>query len=95
MKNYSVYASLIFFSILYSPVNMLFSIVFNIYSRKCEYEADAFALKAIGTAKHLITGLKKLTVNNLSIISPHPLTVYLNYSHPPIIKRIQALIDNE
>ena len=93
MENVSVYASLLFFTLLYSPIELLLSLVGNKISRKHEFEADAFALNSIGTGKFLIEGLKKLTVTNLGNLTPHPLTVWLNYSHPPIIERIQALDD--
>ena len=52
---------------------------------------DAFAKKYIGTGEHLISGLKNLTVTNLGNLTPHPLTVWLNYSHPPVLNRIKAL----
>ena len=67
------------------------SLYFNSTSRKYEFEADAFAKNAIGTGRHLIEGLKKLTVTNLGNLTPHPFTVWLNYSHPPVLDRIRAL----
>ena len=91
MENVSVYASLLFFSILYSPIDLIMSFVGNFISRKNEYEADHFAKKSIGTDIHLIEGLKKLTVTNLGNLNPHPLTVMLSYSHPPVLERIKAL----
>ena len=53
--------------------------------------ADAFAKASIGTSKDLIEGLKKLTVTNLGNLTPHQLTVWLSYSHPPVISRIKVL----
>ena len=67
----------------------------NAVSRKHEFEADAYAKASIGTGKDLIEGLKKLTVTNLGNLTPHKLTVWLNYSHPPVLSRIQALDDLE
>ena len=69
------------------------SFVTNKISRKHEFEADAFAHESIGTGKHLIEGLKKLTVTNLGNLTPHPFTVWLSYSHPPVLDRIHALYD--
>ena len=92
MENISVYASLLFFSLLYSPIDLFISFVSNAISRKQEFEADAFALNTLGTGQYLIEGLKKLTVTNLGNLNPHSLTVWLSYSHPPILKRIHALI---
>ena len=91
MENLSIYASLLFFSLLYSPVELIISFVGNKISRIHEFEADAFAHKSIGTGKHLIEGLKKLTVTNLGNLTPHPFTVWLSYSHPPVLERIRAL----
>ena len=93
MENLSVYASLLFFSILYSPIDLCMSFVGNLISRYHEFEADAFALNSIGTGRHLIDGLKKLTVSNLGNLTPHPLTVWLNYSHPTVLDRIHHLRD--
>ena len=91
MQNLSVYASLLLFSLLYSPVDLIMSFISNNISRKHEFEADAFAKKSIGTEESLIEGLKKLTVTNLGNLSPHFFTVWLNYSHPPVLDRIHAL----
>jgi len=91
MENLSVYGSLLFFSILYSPMELIMSFVGNAVSRKHEFEADSFAKESIGTGEFLIEGLKKLTVTNLGNLTPHPLTVWLHYSHPPVLKRISAL----
>ena len=91
MDNVSNYAGLLFFSLLYSPINLFLSFISYAISRKHEFEADAFAKKVIGTEKYLVEGLKKLTVSNLGNLYPHKLTVLLNYSHPPILQRIDAL----
>ena len=91
MESLSVYASLLFFTILYSPIELIMSFVSNAISRKHEFEADNFAKQSIGTGKHLISGLKNLTVTSLGNLTPHPLTVWLSYSHPTVIKRIEAL----
>ena len=92
MEHISVYAGLIFFGFLYSPVSLLLSIFFNIFSRKNEYEADAWAVKTTrDQGEELINGLKKLSVHNLSNLTPHPLQVFLHYSHPPVLQRIEAI----
>jgi len=91
VENLSIYASFLFFSLLYSPIDLVLSFVANKISRMHEFEADAFAQKSIGTGKYLIEGLKKLTVTNLGNLTPHPLTVWLSYSHPPVLDRIHAL----
>ena len=91
MENFSIYASFLFFSILYSPVNLILSILMNNISTKHEFEADAFAKDKVGTGHHLINGLKKLTVTSFSNLNPSWLTIYLHHSHPPILERISKL----
>ena len=78
------------FLILYTPVDRFISIVMNIKSRNNEYEADNFAVQ---TYKKLpmISALKKLSRDNLSNLTPHPLYEFLNYSHPSLSKRLDAI----
>ena len=82
--------SLVAFGLLYSPISTILSLGMNIISRKNEYEADKFAGEYLDP-NSLIDALKKLSVNNLSNLTPHPLYVFFNYSHPPLLKRIEAL----
>ncbi len=91
MQNLSIYASLVFFGFLYSPINLFVSVFSNIISRKHEYEADSFAITTYKKPESFITALKKLTVDNLSNLTPHPLKVFLDYSHPPVVERIKAI----
>ena len=91
MEHISIYGSLFFFGFLYAPVSTLLSIFFNLFSRKHEYEADAWAVTSTGRVQGLINGLKKLSVHNLSNLTPHPFNVFLNYSHPPVLQRIRAI----
>lgn len=82
--------SIIAFGILYTPVSMILGMTNTIISRKNEYAADKFAAE-YGYAEHLISALKKLTVNNLSNLTPHPLYVFFHYSHPTVLQRIKFL----
>ena len=91
MENVSIYAGLIFFSMLYSPIDLFISILLQISSRKDEYEADRFAAETTRDSRPLITALKKLSAHNLSNLTPHPFYVFLNYSHPPVLERINTL----
>ncbi|MDH3347531.1 MAG: M48 family metallopeptidase [Desulfobulbaceae bacterium] len=91
MEHVSVYASLIFFGFLYSPISTLLSLIFNVFSRKHEYQADEYAADSTGDAHHLISALKKLSVANLSNLTPHPWYVAFHYSHPPILERLKAM----
>jgi len=81
---------LIGFSIIFSPISMISSILMNYVSRKNEFEADAYA-KDTFNGKDLSLALKKLSVDSLSNIYPHPLYVFFHYSHPPLIQRLRAL----
>jgi STE24 endopeptidase len=91
MQNMSVYAGLIFFGMLYAPLEMTLSIFLNIFSRRNEMQADRFAVETTGQGQSLISALKKLSADNLSNLTPHPLYVFLNYSHPPVLERIRRL----
>ncbi|MFO7557510.1 MAG: M48 family metallopeptidase [Desulfobacterales bacterium] len=91
MEQKSVYAGLIFFGLLYTPIDFFTGIFMQFYSRKNEYEADRFAVETTHDKKSLSDSLKKLTIGNLSNLTPHPLYVFLNYSHPPVLNRIRAM----
>ena len=91
MEQPSIYAGLIFFGLLYTPVEMVLSIALQIISRRNEYEADRFVVETTTEPKSFVDALKKLTAENLSNLTPHPLYVFLNYSHPPLLQRIQAI----
>lgn len=86
----SFHISLIGFSLLYSPISILTGIAMNALSRKNEFEADAFAKRTYGGGE-LISALKKLTISNLSNLTPHPWYVFVHYSHPPVLERIKML----
>lgn len=81
---------LIAFVILYSPVNLILGIGMNVWSRSNEYEADAFAARYY-EGDYLVSGLKKISVKSLSNLTPHPLYEYIYYSHPSLLKRIDAI----
>jgi STE24 endopeptidase len=91
MEQMSVYAGLIFFGMLYAPIEMILSIVMQWTSRKHEYEADAFAAETTKAPNEMISALKKLSKDNLSNLTPHPVYVFINYSHPPVLQRIDAI----
>jgi len=97
MEHLSIYGALIFFSFIFSPINLFLGIVLNVLSRKHEFEADRYAANSPNRGTELVSGLKKLSVANLSNLTPHPTLVFLHYSHPPILARIQALreVSNE
>ena len=87
----SPHVGLVLFAILFSPASRLLGVFSNAWSRRHEFEADAYAANAMGTSEHLITALKKLSAKNLSNLTPHPFRVLLDYSHPPMLERLSAL----
>ena len=92
VQEVSVYVGLVLFGMLYTPLDMVLGIVVQRLSRRHEYEADRFAVR---TAPHkgraLATALRRLSVDSLANLQPHPFFVFLNYSHPPVLERIRAI----
>ena len=86
----SFHLSLIAFSFLFSPLSIIIGIGMNIFSRKNEYEADKYA-KETYNGESLKNALKKLSSDSLTNLYPHPLYVFIHYSHPPLLKRLEAL----
>jgi len=91
MEHVSIYASLIFFGFLYSPISLVLFIAGNCISRKHEFAADRHAVQTTRQTEAFVTALKRLSVDNLSNLTPHPLKVFLECSHPPVLQRIQRL----
>jgi STE24 endopeptidase len=91
MPHKSVYAGLIFFGMLYSPLGFFIGIFMQMLSRRNETEADRFSVETTRDPNSMVEALKKLSVHNLSNLLPHPLYVFLNYSHPPVLERIRAI----
>jgi STE24 endopeptidase len=87
----SVYAGLVFFGMLYTPIELVLSIGMQIVSRRHEYEADRFAVDTFEEPAALAQALKKLSVHNLANLTPHPFYVFLHYSHPPMVQRLRAI----
>ena len=91
MDYQSVYSGLIFFSFLYTPVQLILSILGQYISRRNEHSADRWACENGQDGNTLISALKKLSAHNLSNLTPHPAYVFFNYSHPPIKQRIELI----
>jgi STE24 endopeptidase len=89
-ESLSIPLNLVAFGILFSPVSAVTGLLMNMISRRNEFEADGYANETYsGTA--LSSALKKLSVDNLSNLYPHPLYVFFHYSHPPLLKRLEYI----
>jgi len=86
----SFHLGLLAFSLLLNPISFVIGILMNMYSRKNEFEADNYA-KETSSAGDLKLALKKLSVDSLSNLRPHPAYVFFHYSHPPMLERLKAL----
>ncbi len=86
----AIHLNLIAFGILFSPISGITGLLMSLLSRKNEYEADAYA-KETYDGSALSNALKKLSVDSLSNLYPHPAYVFFHYSHPPLLKRLEAL----
>jgi STE24 endopeptidase len=86
----AIHLNLLAFGILFSPVSGITGLFMQLFSRKNEFEADAYAKETFG-AQPLAMALKKLSVDSLSNLYPHPAYVFFHYSHPPLLQRLQAL----
>ncbi len=86
-----IYAGMTFFGFLYAPVAFVLGLAVHAASRRFEYAADAFAARSTGDAAALADALRRLSVDQLANLTPHPFKVALEYDHPPVTARLQAL----
>ena len=91
MEHMSVYAGMLFFGLLASPLEFVFSIGSHALSRQNEFQADSFAVRTTRKSEAFITALKKLSVQHLINLRPHPFDVFLHFAHPPVLERIRRI----
>jgi STE24 endopeptidase len=91
LEHPSIYAGLVIFGLLYVPLETVLSVLMQILSRRNEYAADRYAAVTTKDPESMIQALKRLSLHNLSNLTPHPMYVFLNHSHPPVLDRIEAL----
>lgn len=88
----SAHVGLVLFFVVYAPVSLIVSAAINACARRWEFEADAFVRRHMGTGAPLATALARLSVAALDHPTPHPLFVWLHREHPPVVKRMAALM---
>ena len=86
-------AALLLFGLLSGLVSYWASPMVHWWSRRHEYQADAFAARSLGEAQPLVMALRKLYEKNLDNLTPHPLYSAFYYSHPTLLEREQALLE--
>jgi STE24 endopeptidase len=87
----NVVPAMLLFALLAGTISFWLSPLIHIWSRRFEYEADAFARATIGERQSLIQALRKLSEKNLSNLTPHPIYSGFYYSHPTLLERERAL----
>ena len=80
------------FTILYAPIELAISKLQIVLSRRFEFQADAFAVRA-GRGKELCSALQKMQVENLGEMDPDWFYSAVNFSHPPMVERLKAIED--
>jgi STE24 endopeptidase len=91
MAHTSVYAGLVFFGLLYAPIELILSLLLNLQLRSHEYQADRFAAETTGEPEAMVSALRRIAADSLSNLTPHPFYVFLNASHPPLLQRVRAI----
>jgi STE24 endopeptidase len=91
MEHQYIYTGVVFFDLLYTPLGLVFSIVMAWISRQNESAADRFAAETIDEPARIVEALKKLSTMNLTNLTPHPLYVFIKYTHPPLLQRLQMI----
>ncbi len=86
----SFHLSALTFFILFTPLSMLLGLINNSWSRHNEFEADTFARETYEVAP-MRAALEKISTDSLANLSPHPLYVAFNYTHPTLLQRIENI----
>ncbi len=85
--------ALLLFLLVVPVFSFFISPIFALFSRKHEFEADAYAI-AQTDGRNLQSALLKLYQDNASTLTPDPLFVKFYYSHPPASERLARLGGN-
>ena len=87
----SFHVNLAVFSLIYTPLSLLLDLVTNVISRRHERQADAFA-RAHGYGPAEASALMKMSAKSLANLTPHPVVVFTEYSHPTLYERVKSLL---
>src|SRR5262249_37524608 len=87
----SVHAGLVFFALLYTPLELVLSLATQAFSRKHEFEADAYARATTGDAEELVSALQRLSPAPPTHPPPPPLAAAPHPPPPPLVERVRAL----
>jgi STE24 endopeptidase len=86
----SFHLSALAFFILFTPLSIVLGLINNSWSRHNEYDADTFAQQTYDVAP-MMSALTKISTDSLANLSPHPLYVAFNYTHPTLLQRLNNL----
>ena len=86
----SFHLSALAFFILFTPLSIVLGLINNSWSRHNEYDADTFAQQTYDVAP-MKSALTKISTDSLANLSPHPLYVAFNYTHPTLLQRLNNL----
>ena len=88
----TIVPAMVLFALLAGTLSFWITPLINIWSRRFEYQADAFAREVMNEAQSLVGALRNLNQKNLSNLTPHPLYSSFYYSHPTLFERERALL---
>ena len=82
--------ALVAFLMWFGALGPLLGLASNWFSRRAEFQADAFARAQVG-ADPLVRALTRLTSDSAGTLTPDPLYALFEYSHPPVPVRVRQL----
>ncbi|MBF0614905.1 MAG: M48 family metallopeptidase [Magnetococcales bacterium] len=91
MDHVTLHGGFVFFILLVVPLDLVTGPLLKALTRHQEYAADRFALETLSAPEALVTALQRLSVDNLTLLTPHPWHVALHHPHPPLLWRLQAI----
>lgn len=87
----SLHAGMVGFAVLFTPLSLAMGALSNVLSRRHEREADDYAVRTTGDTQAMAQALKRLAADSMANLTPHPVSVALYHSHPPLLERVRRL----